>query len=350
MLLVDGDRLEPTGDRTVDHLEGYRPAREHEISRGERVKHGSTLGRRRAGRVRDNPNRLRVETRAAIERFLASPGLSAATRRSYRADLEEFGAWLRARRLSLEDVDTRTLTVYAAELGAARTGRKPRKLAQSTLSRKLAAVRSFLRQALGPARVPDLALGGGRARRLPHAPTTDETNVLLEHLDGNGPLAIRNRSALRADLLGRTALPGSGRPDACRCRLRARVPPCSRQGWKGASGTAGGAGLVLAAALSQGGQAGSRPEENRLPHPDSTPCRAWPRRRARVSVDPWAPSRHLNTPPPRPEPAPPATCLRDAPARRRRRPANHSGASRAFLALDDADLQPRRRTPTSEGL
>jgi site-specific recombinase XerD len=150
--------------------------------------------RREQERVTDIPNRLGVETRAEIERFLAGPGLSDATRRSYRADLEEFGAWIRARRLRLEDVDTRVLAAYAAELGAARTGRKPRKLAQSTLSRKLAAVRSFLRQTLGPARVPDLALGGGRALRLPHAPTAGETDMLLEHFDGDGPLAVRNRT------------------------------------------------------------------------------------------------------------------------------------------------------------
>src|SRR5262245_55582994 len=147
-----------------------------------------------AGRVRESPNRLRVETRAAIERFLASPGLSDATRRSYRADLEEFSAWLRARRLRVDDVDTRTLAIYAAELGAARTGRKPRKLAQSTVSRKLAAVRSFLRETRGPAHVPDLALGGGQARRLPQAPSTRETDALLECLDGTGPLAVRNRA------------------------------------------------------------------------------------------------------------------------------------------------------------
>ncbi len=135
-----------------------------------------------------------METLSAIERFLSSPALSAATRRSYRADLEEFGAWLRARRLSLDEVDARVLAAYAAELGAARPGRRPRKLAQTTLSRKLAAVRSFLRHTLGPARVPDLALAGGRPRRLPHAPTPEETNVLLEVLGGEGPLATRNRA------------------------------------------------------------------------------------------------------------------------------------------------------------
>ena len=46
-----------------------------------------------------------MKLHAAIERFLASPGLSNATRRSYRFDLEPFAAWLASRGLMLEDVD-----------------------------------------------------------------------------------------------------------------------------------------------------------------------------------------------------------------------------------------------------
>ena len=34
-----------------------------------------------------------MDTRAAIDRFLASPGLSDATRRAYRNDLREFATW-----------------------------------------------------------------------------------------------------------------------------------------------------------------------------------------------------------------------------------------------------------------
>ena len=135
-----------------------------------------------------------MEARAAIDRFLVSPSLSDSTRRAYRADLEEFGAWLRARRLSLEDVDARAFAEYAAELGGDRPGRKPRKLAPTTLARKLAAVRSLLRSTLGPARVPELSLGGRRRRRLPQAPRRDETDALLDALEGDGPLALRNRA------------------------------------------------------------------------------------------------------------------------------------------------------------
>jgi site-specific recombinase XerD len=135
-----------------------------------------------------------VETREAIDRFLASPALADATRRAYRADLDEFAAWLRRRGLELGDVDTAAISEYAAELGADRPGRTPRKLAPQTLARKLAAVRSLLRSALGPAHVPDVSLSGRRTRRLPHAPRPEETDVLLEALSGNGPLALRNRA------------------------------------------------------------------------------------------------------------------------------------------------------------
>jgi site-specific recombinase XerD len=135
-----------------------------------------------------------VDANAAIERFLASPALSASTRRAYRIDLEQFAAWLRRRGLDLDSFDTRAFAEYAAELGADRPGRNPRKLSDTTLARKLAAVRSLLRATLGPARVPDLPMSGRRRRRLPHAPSPEEADALLEALQGSGPLALRNRA------------------------------------------------------------------------------------------------------------------------------------------------------------
>ena len=124
-----------------------------------------------------------------IERFLAGPSLSDATRKAYRSDLEQFGAWLGGRGLALEDVDVRVLTEYAAELGR----RRP-KLAPASVARKLSAVRSLLAFALGPSRVPDAALAPKRARRLPSAPKTSEVDALLEGLRGDGALGLRNRA------------------------------------------------------------------------------------------------------------------------------------------------------------
>ena len=127
-----------------------------------------------------------------VERFLASPALAERTRRAYRYDVEEFCAWLQHRVTRLEDVDVRALSEYAAELGRAR----PRKLAPATIARKLAAVRAFLRHALGPERVPDASFAPRRPQRLPEAPRPQEVDSELESFDGDGPLALRNLALL----------------------------------------------------------------------------------------------------------------------------------------------------------
>jgi site-specific recombinase XerD len=133
---------------------------------------------------------LRVQAQHEIDRFLASPGLGEATRRSYRGDVEEFGRWLDERKLRTADVDVRVLMEYVTDLGRARR----RKLAPATIARKIAAVRSFLRYTLGPTKVPDAALAPRRARRLPDTPKTAEVEAALDALDGDGPLALRNRA------------------------------------------------------------------------------------------------------------------------------------------------------------
>ena len=131
-----------------------------------------------------------MDPNAAVERFLASPMLSDATRRAYRVDVEEFVRWLGRDRTALEAVDLRVLADYVAELGRAR----PRRLAPSTIARKLAAVRSFLRFTLGPARLPDASLAPRRPRRLPETPRPSEIEEALDALDGDGALALRNRA------------------------------------------------------------------------------------------------------------------------------------------------------------
>jgi site-specific recombinase XerD len=131
-----------------------------------------------------------MDSRAAAERFLDSPALSEGTRRAYRGDVGEFCSWLESRRIDLAQVDIRVLSGYVASLGERRT----RKLAPTTISRKLAAVRAFLRHALGPERVPAGRLAPRRPRRLPDAPTSAEIEQLLAALEGDGALAIRNRA------------------------------------------------------------------------------------------------------------------------------------------------------------
>jgi site-specific recombinase XerD len=135
-----------------------------------------------------------MDAHLAAERFLASPALAEGTRRAYRVDVEEFCRWLAARGTPLEEVEVRTLADYVARLGAARPGRQPSRLAPATISRKLAAVRAFLRHALGAARVPDAPLAPRRGRRLPDAPRAAEVERTLAGLEGDGPVALRNRA------------------------------------------------------------------------------------------------------------------------------------------------------------
>jgi site-specific recombinase XerD len=132
-----------------------------------------------------------VDTRTAIDRFLDHGGLAPTTRRAYRGDLDAFTSWLAAQKLALEDVDTRVLSEWVGELGSGRN-----RLSAATISRRLAAVRSFLRFTYGPARVPDAALAPRRPRRLPDAPKESEIDELLELVDGDEPLALRNRALL----------------------------------------------------------------------------------------------------------------------------------------------------------
>ena len=132
-----------------------------------------------------------MDTTAAIDRFLEHGGLSEATRRAYRSDLRSFAAWLEPRGLALGDVDARVLSDWVGELGSGR-----HRLAHPSIARRLAAVRSCLRYTFGPAAVPEGSLAPRRARRLPDAPKREEIEALLEVVEGDSPLALRNRALL----------------------------------------------------------------------------------------------------------------------------------------------------------
>ena len=132
-----------------------------------------------------------VDTHAAIDRFLEHGGLSEATQRAYGSDLRAFTTWLSVRGLELEDVDPRVLSAWVGELGSGRN-----RLAATSISRRLAAVRSCIRFTFGAAAVPDASLSPSRSRRLPDAPKPAEIEELLELAEGGSPLALRNRALL----------------------------------------------------------------------------------------------------------------------------------------------------------
>src|SRR5205823_1585171 len=52
----------------------------------------------------------------------------------------------------------------------------------------------FLRVVLGPSRVPDVTLSARRSRRLPDPPRATEIEHSLSALEGDDPLALRNRA------------------------------------------------------------------------------------------------------------------------------------------------------------
>src|SRR3954465_932887 len=87
---------------------------------------------------RDGP-RLDPAWREALtlfDRDLRRRGAAERTRRAYGADLGQLAAWAGARAIAPEDVDYRTLRRYAAHLS-------DRRVAASTVARKLAATRQF---------------------------------------------------------------------------------------------------------------------------------------------------------------------------------------------------------------
>jgi site-specific recombinase XerD len=132
-----------------------------------------------------------VDSGAAIDRFLEHGGLSEATQRAYGSDLRSLAEWLDSRGIRLDDVDARVLSDWVGELGSGRN-----RLAPASISRRLAAVRSCLRYTFGPASVPDASLTSSRRRRLPDAPKPAEIDELLELVEGDSPLALRNRALL----------------------------------------------------------------------------------------------------------------------------------------------------------
>jgi site-specific recombinase XerD len=128
---------------------------------------------------------------AAIDRFLEHGGLAEATQRAYRTDLAAFTRWLDSRGVDLDDVDARVLSEWVGDLG-----RGHRRLAPTTIGRRLAAVRALLRFTFGPERVPDASLAPRRPRRLPDAPKEQEVDALLDTSEGDTALALRNRALL----------------------------------------------------------------------------------------------------------------------------------------------------------
>jgi integrase/recombinase XerD len=125
-------------------------------------------------------------------------GLSRNTLEAYRSDLLQYGAFLD--RVGVAPLQARhgEIARFLGELSGGHDGRAP--LAASTLSRKVACLRSFhrhLRREGVLAHDPTAELRGPRKpQRLPRVLSRDEVNRLLAQPRGGEPLALRDRSLL----------------------------------------------------------------------------------------------------------------------------------------------------------
>jgi integrase/recombinase XerD len=125
-------------------------------------------------------------------------GLSRNTLEAYHSDLLQFGEFLARRGVGLADARHGDVAAFLSELAQGSAGRRP--VAPTTLSRKVACLRSFYRHLRRENVIehdPTADVRGPRKQqRLPRVLSRDEVNRLLAQPSGSGPLAVRDRALL----------------------------------------------------------------------------------------------------------------------------------------------------------
>jgi integrase/recombinase XerD len=125
-------------------------------------------------------------------------GLSRNTLEAYRADLLQFGAYLRAHGYDVFGVGHAELAGFLTELAVGSAERQP--VAAATLQRKAACLRSFYRHLRREGTIthdPTAELRGPRkTQKLPAVLSRDEVNQLLDAPRGASPTALRDRALL----------------------------------------------------------------------------------------------------------------------------------------------------------
>lgn len=130
---------------------------------------------------------------AFLEYLLIEKGLAENTLKSYRADIEDFLAFLAAGKLPLERVDEDTLLLYMTTLSN-------RDFAKRSLARRLSALRGLfafgLKEGLLPADPVEFLNNPKLPRTLPDVLSREEVNTLLSMPDMHEKLGFRDRAML----------------------------------------------------------------------------------------------------------------------------------------------------------
>jgi tyrosine recombinase XerC len=126
-----------------------------------------------------------------FDRELRRRGAANSTRRAYRSDLRQLGAWAGARGIEPANVGYKNLRSYAAALSE--TGVK-----KSTVARKLASTRSLFDHMVRTGELTqnpaELLPSPKRDQRLPRVLDPEQMRSLLERIPATDPLAVRDRA------------------------------------------------------------------------------------------------------------------------------------------------------------
>ncbi len=128
-----------------------------------------------------------------LDADLLRRGAAERTRRAYATDLRQFAVWASAARITPQDAGPRELRRYAATLSE-------RRVAPSTVARKLAALRALFRalreHGVVTQNPAELVASPRRPRHLPRVLRPDELAALLDRIPAGTSLELRDRALL----------------------------------------------------------------------------------------------------------------------------------------------------------
>jgi site-specific recombinase XerD len=126
-----------------------------------------------------------------FDRDLRRRGASEATRHAYGVDLGQLATWASGHGVEPHDVTYRVLRRYAALLSE-------RRVAATTVARKLASTRAFFRVLLEHGEIEqnpaELVPGPKRPDRLPRAVKPEQVAAILDRIPATTPLELRDRA------------------------------------------------------------------------------------------------------------------------------------------------------------